>query len=61
MIYKIRAMFKMTADMKIQSVSMRRKLMVYWLVMILTAIGLLLFILSLTGALSDKEQQLKEL
>lgn len=60
MIHKIRAMLKMTVDMKAQSVSMRRKLMVYWITMILTAIGLFLFVLSLTGVLSDKEHQLKE-
>lgn len=58
--HKIRAMLKMTANLKTQSVSMRRKLMAYWITMILTAIGLFLFILSLTGVLSDKEHQLKE-
>lgn len=60
MITKIQTLFRITADMKKQSVSMRRKLMLYWCVMILTAVCLLLFVLSLAGIFSNEDQKLHE-
>lgn len=57
---KIRKLFEAVRPAKNKSVSMRRRLMLYWCVMILTAGAVLLFILSFTGAFSDEEQKFKE-
>lgn len=60
MLKEIKTVFKVTKDMKTQSISMRRKLMLYWCAMLLTGVGLLLFLISVTGAFSDQNEKLQE-
>lgn len=60
MLKEIKTIFRVTVDMKRQSISMRRKLMLYWCVMILMAVGLFMLLLSATGGFSDQRQQLQE-
>lgn len=57
---RIRKIFEAVRTTKNKSVSMRRRLMLYWCVMILTAGAMLLFILSFTGVFSDEEQKFRE-
>lgn len=60
MLKEIKTIFRVTADLKRQSVSMRRKLMFYWCVMISMAVGLFMFLLSIAGGFSDQRQKLQE-
>lgn len=60
MIKEIKTIFKATRDMKVHSISMRRKLMLYWCAMLLTTVGLLLFLVSITGAFSDQDEKFSE-
>lgn len=60
MLKKIRTLFQVTVNMKKQSVSMRRKLMLYWCAMIVTIGFLLVLILNLTGNFTKQDQELKE-
>lgn len=60
MVKKIKTIFRVTVDLKRQSVSMRRKLMFYWCVMILMAVGFFMLLLSVSGGFSDQKQKLQE-
>lgn len=60
MLKEIKTIFRVTMEMKRQSVSMRRKLLFYWCVMILTAVGLFMFLLSVAGGFSNQKQKLQE-
>lgn len=57
---KIKDLLRMAKLAESKSVSMQRKLMVYWTVMILTVGFMMLFILSFTGAFSNQERRLQE-
>lgn len=57
---KIRKLFELTRLAKNRSVSLRRRLTLYWAVMLLTVCFFMLFLLSFTGAFSHQERELKE-
>lgn len=60
MLKKIRTILGMTKDVRSQSISMRRKLMLYWCTMLLTMVGLLLLLFSVFGVFSDQKEKLCE-
>lgn len=60
MLKEIKTIFRVTADLKRQSVSMRRKLMFYWCVMILMAVVFFMLLLNVTGGFSNQKQKLQE-
>ena len=60
MINKVKTIFKVTKELKAQCISMRCKLMLYWGAMLLTAVCLFLFLLSIAGVFSNQQEKLQE-
>lgn len=62
MIVKLRRLIKITKQSRFQDSRIQRRLMVYWLSMILVILGVLLLIFAITGTFSASEKKLaKEL
>lgn len=57
---RLKAILRLTAQIKKQSVSMQRKLLLYWLSMLVGLLAVLVLILSLAGVFSNQSQKVHE-
>ena len=60
MLNKLRELRALNAFAKRQSVGMQRKLMLYWVSMILVVFAAVILLLSIAGAFSQNDEQLHE-
>ena len=60
MLNKFRELWALNAFAKKQSVGMQRKLMLYWVSMILVVFAAVILLLSIAGAFSQNDEQLHE-